>query len=113
MKDFYDIWFIIMQFNIDGAILMDAIKNTFTNRETMIPIDLPVGLTDDFVQEKKEQWRAFVNTFNPEIIDVKDFNYIIHTLREFFAPVLKAISNGLTFEATWSAGKEWTISLER
>jgi predicted nucleotidyltransferase component of viral defense system len=110
MKDFYDIWYIIMQCNIDGVILQEAIINTFTNRETSIPNDLPVGLSDDFAQEKKEDWRAFLNSFNPELPEVNDFNYIIHTLRDFFVPVLKAIFDGKTFELKWNAGKEWLAS---
>jgi len=110
MKDFYDLWYIMMQFDIEGEILQNAIINTFTNRETLIPHDLPMGLSDDFVQEKKGEWGAFINTFNPELPEVNDFNYIIHTLRDFFVPVLKALSEGKSFDLKWSAGKEWLIS---
>ncbi len=110
MKDFYDIWYIIMQCNIDGVVLQDAIMNTFMNRETSIPNDLPAGLSDDFVRGKKEDWRAFLNSFSPELPEVKDFNYIIHTLRDFFLPVLKAISDGNTFKLKWCAGNEWMVS---
>ncbi len=108
MKDFYDLWFIIMQFNIKGVILQDAIKNTFINRKTLIPNDLPVGLSDDFVKAKKGQWQAFLNTFNPEFQDVNDFTYIIHSLRDFFIPVLQAISEGKPFDFSWSARDGWT-----
>lgn len=110
MKDFYDIWYIIMQVSIEGEILQNAIKNTFTNRETVIPIDLPVGLSENFAQEKHVDWGAFLNTFDPDLPEVNDFNYIIQTLRDFFVPVLKAISDGKTFELKWSAGKEWLAS---
>jgi predicted nucleotidyltransferase component of viral defense system len=110
MKDFYDIWYIIWQFNIDGAILQDAIINTFTNRETIIPNNIPVGLSDEFAQEKKEQWGAFLNTFNPESPDIIEFTYVIRNLRDFFIPVLQAISDGNIFKLRWSTGNGWTVS---
>src|SRR5207244_631207 len=33
IKDFYDIWFLSRQFNFDKAQLMEAISNTFNNRD--------------------------------------------------------------------------------
>ncbi len=107
MKDFYDIWYIIMQFDIEGTILQDAIINTFTSRKTVIPNDVPVGLSDDYANVKKEQWQAFLNTFNPDHPEVHDFIYIIRTLRGFFVPILGAISKGRSFDLHWTAGNQW------
>jgi predicted nucleotidyltransferase component of viral defense system len=108
MKDFYDLWFIIIQFNFKGEILQDAIINTFTQRRTLIPNDLPVGFSDDFVKEKSGQWRAFLNTFNPEFQNIYDFMYVIHTLRNFIIPIFNAISEGKPFDLSWNARDEWT-----
>src|SRR5205807_1827919 len=37
MKDFYDVWLIIHQFNFDGLSLAGALKKTFDHRKTDIP----------------------------------------------------------------------------
>ncbi len=110
MKDFYDLWFIAKQFDFVGVILQNAIISTFKNRETPIPNDLPVGLSDDYANEKKRQWQAFLNTFNPGMPDVNDFLQVIHTLRDFLIPVMKAISEGMVFNSNWKAGGDWSTS---
>jgi nucleotidyltransferase AbiEii toxin of type IV toxin-antitoxin system len=37
MKDFYDLWRLCQDFDFDGALLIDAIKSTFTRRGTEVP----------------------------------------------------------------------------
>jgi predicted nucleotidyltransferase component of viral defense system len=109
MKDFYDIWFIILQSNIDGTILQDAIMTTFNARETAVPDELPIALSDDFAKGKERQWLAFLNTFNPEISEIFDFTNLIRVLREFFIPIIRAISDGKTFNLRWNAGDRWSV----
>lgn len=50
MKDFYDLWVISRRFNFDERVLADAIKATFARRQTEIPVEVPVGLSDEVVR---------------------------------------------------------------
>jgi len=51
MKDYYDIWLLSQQFDFDGASLMRAIEATFRRRRTVLPNELPIGLSIEFVSE--------------------------------------------------------------
>ncbi|MBY3115016.1 nucleotidyl transferase AbiEii/AbiGii toxin family protein [Rhizobium laguerreae] len=75
MKDFYDIWILSRSLDFSDDRLARAIAATFDRRETPIPIDLPDALTDAFAkdQQKRRQWRAFIEgvAHNPgDLIDV-------------------------------------------
>jgi predicted nucleotidyltransferase component of viral defense system len=60
MKDFYDLWVLAEQFEFDGRILQEAIANTFRRRNTVLPREAPVGLSDSFAAENQAQWQAFI-----------------------------------------------------
>ena len=62
-KDFYDLWLISQQFDFEGAVLRRAITNTFENRATSLPKDVPVVLSDGYAEANAQQWQAFLNTF--------------------------------------------------
>lgn len=63
MKDFYDVWTLIREFQFDNATLAKAIEATFTRRRTALPAVLPMGLSDEFVGDplKQKQWNAFLS----------------------------------------------------
>jgi hypothetical protein len=48
MKDFYDLWVIANDFDFDGLILSEAIRNTFSRRRTPLPEHMPSGLSPEF-----------------------------------------------------------------
>ena len=48
MKDYFDIAFLAERFPFQGSELARAISATFSRRETRIPSELPIGLTDHF-----------------------------------------------------------------
>jgi len=62
MKDFYDLWRLSQDFDFDGALLIEAIKSTFTRRGTEVPAGIPLALTDEFSgdAQKARQWQAFL-----------------------------------------------------
>lgn len=63
MKDFYDVWTLIREFQFDDATLAKAIEATFTRRRTALPAVLPMGFSDEFVGDplKQKQWNAFLS----------------------------------------------------
>jgi predicted nucleotidyltransferase component of viral defense system len=103
-KDFYDLWFMSQQLNFKGISLQRAIRRTFKIRETPIPNGLPVALTENYANDNETQWRAFLNTFNPQNENIRDFKIVIATIRDFLVPVLITESKGMTYNLNWKAG---------
>lgn len=62
MKDFFDLWVLTKQSELDSATLARAITATFARRGTRLPTATPIGLSDEFATDatKQTQWRAFV-----------------------------------------------------
>ena len=62
MKDYFDLWTLATGRAFDGDLLCDALAATFSRRQTPIPQDVPVGLTDAFFLDaaKVRQWRALL-----------------------------------------------------
>ena len=107
MKDFFDIFFLLQQFNFDGRTLASAIMKTFSNRHTIIPIKL-VNLTNTLTEDssKKSQWRAFIrkNRIDNAPEDLRD---VIGVIANFLGPIVDAIVKGLSFNRTWRAPGPW------
>jgi len=63
MKDFYDIWLIMRELNIDKKALVRAVRETFDQRNTIIPpLKEIVAFTPLFYNDKNKniQWKAFL-----------------------------------------------------
>jgi len=60
MKDFYDIWFLSRNVQLDLNILSKAIAGTFNNRGAVIPKD-SIVFSEEFSKnaDKQKQWAAF------------------------------------------------------
>jgi hypothetical protein len=64
MKNVYDLEVMARTFAFDGKLLAEAIRTTFTRRETGLPAEgIPLAFTAEFQedQNRKRQWTAFVN----------------------------------------------------
>ncbi len=62
MKDYYDVWMLTSTFKFEPERLRRAIAATFARRNTVVPTDVPDGLSDAFAADagKQRQWDAFV-----------------------------------------------------
>jgi len=62
MKDYFDLRALAREGAIDPAHLAQAIAMTFARRGTPLPEALPLGLSDEFAQDRTKgaQWTAFV-----------------------------------------------------
>ena len=62
MKDYFDLWMLLRDRDLDDVELVRAIQATFTRRRTALPEGVPAGLSDAFASDagKLTQWRAFV-----------------------------------------------------
>ena len=102
MKDFYDLWMIAQTFAFEGDNLAEAIRRTFEQRQTPLPKQVPVGLSDSFALEREIQWRAFLARDRLEVAPAS-FAQVIDDLRAFLQPVLAR-----TEVASWPPGGPWT-----
>jgi hypothetical protein len=84
MKDYFDIWVILQKSELDLEILRSAVMATIKRRSTLMPENLPLGLSDEFAQNKNKnmQWNAFL-TKNQ--LDGVNLNALVMDLRSKLA----------------------------
>jgi predicted nucleotidyltransferase component of viral defense system len=87
MKDYYDVWMLTSAFELDPERLRRAIVATFARRSTVIPGEIPDGLSDAFATDpgKQRQWDAFARNLSGPI---PDLGLIVSGLRQKLTPFL-------------------------
>jgi Nucleotidyl transferase AbiEii toxin, Type IV TA system len=62
LKDYYDLSVLLEREKLDQKILRNAIQATFARRQTQLPTEIPIGLTNEYGQypSKQTQWAAFL-----------------------------------------------------
>jgi hypothetical protein len=102
MKDFYDVWYLAFCKNMEGEALANAIKATFTRRETPIADGPLYIVTENFASDtgKATQWNAFIrkNRLNIEL----KFEELIRLLQILIEPVYRSLAQDQSFDRTWS-----------
>jgi len=109
MKDFYDIWILARDFAFDGVTLTAAIRATFKRRRTVLPVDVPFCLSDEFAADagKQTQWRGFVKRSQLQLKDT-ELAAIVSVLRDFLMPPTVAAKTNTPFPQQWPKGGPWT-----
>jgi Nucleotidyl transferase AbiEii toxin, Type IV TA system len=89
MKDFWDLQYMIREFEFDGELLQKAIHATFKRRKTAFPEKLPLALTAEFATDKGKltQWNAFLR--KNKLDSSLEFEQVIESLRIFFEPIIE------------------------
>jgi len=106
LKDFYDLWLIAQTFAFQQPALVEAVRRTFERRETSLPADTPVGLSDEFTATWAAQWRAFLG--RERMAAAPDaFAVVIADLRAFLMPLVV----GLKKERDWPPGGPWSMEI--
>lgn len=74
MKDFFDLAVIARRTELDGATLAAAIAATFARRQTALPAERPLALTQQFSEDaaKLRQWQAFLRKNRIEAANLGD-----------------------------------------
>lgn len=110
MKDYYDIWLLSQQFDFDGASLVRAIEATFRRRRAVLPNELPIGLSIEFVSDvgKLSQWDAFVRRSR---LDTKEISLeaVVKVIADFMMPPSIAAAEGKAFLLRWTPGGLWQV----
>jgi hypothetical protein len=92
MKDFYDIWLLSNQVELDQSNLRDAIVGTFKRRKSKIEMD-SVVFTDEFAndKDKQKQWAAFCRKRGIKEVP-EEFSTIAKETITFLKPALQKAS---------------------
>ncbi len=108
MKDFFDVWFLAMNFEFAGPVLARAIKATFERRKTELPKTAPLALTKDFAEDdaKVKQWKAFVSK-TTLLSKSTTLDEIVALIAPFVLPPLAAAREARNLEATWKPRGPW------
>jgi hypothetical protein len=63
MKDYFDLWVILRDAELDRDILEQAAEATLNRRGTRKPSGVPIGLSEQFSSDRQKlmQWAAFIN----------------------------------------------------
>lgn len=108
MKDFFDIWVLLKNFEFIGDTLATAIKRTFHRRQTEIPESEPLAFTLEFSEDRQKviQWGAFLrkNKLSSKAGTLAD---TIQQIRLFLSEPIQAASRNDTFTKHWKPGNCW------
>ena len=107
MKDFFDIWLLLRQFDFRGPRLAAAIAKTFSTRGTDIQPE-PIALTNSLAEDatKTMQWRGFIRKNRLTNVP-QNFGEVIKMIAAFLGPIAKSLSAKQPFKATWKASGPW------
>ncbi len=72
MKDFYDLWTILKNYEIKSEKLNIAIREVFANRKT--PLKYPIAFTAEFYDNKetKQRWNNFLSAMGKQQVKFED-----------------------------------------
>lgn len=93
MKDYFDLWILHRQGELDPATLQASLVATFGRRGRPLPQDMPVGLSDDFAADpqKQRQWATFLKKNR---LDALQLIEVIRALRAWLEPLLMDARHG-------------------
>jgi hypothetical protein len=108
-KDFHDLHTLSTAFEFDGKALVEAVRATFKQRGTALPIDgVPLAFAPEFYadENKVKQWHAFCNKNKPYVRQTQ-FKGIIARLALFLVPVIRSAQQEQALCSTWTPAHAW------
>jgi hypothetical protein len=87
IKDFYDLWYMAKSMEFDFNLLRGAVFNTFQQRNTPLPKELPTSLTPIFASQKQPLWISFIKKSKLSIAPANLID-IIQVISTFFDPII-------------------------
>jgi Nucleotidyl transferase AbiEii toxin, Type IV TA system len=108
IKDFFDLRYFAQNFTFDRKILTEAIRSTFARRNTPIPPEDPIGLTDVYWDNpmRPSQVRAFARRSGLEA-GTENGKEILAVIRPFLVPLLDDLRRDVAKDGTWPPGGPW------
>jgi len=110
MKDYFDIYYLQHNFDFDGTELGNAVRATFSHRNTDISASNYI-FTEQFMNDtgKQKQWLAFIGKINSRAPG--DFSNIIKELKKFIGIIIFSIASSQIFAAKWDHNiQKWLLN---
>lgn len=101
MKDYYDIYYLANKFDFNGAVLSEALRKTFDNREHTFSVEQfeqVIGFDDDAAMQKK--WKAFTRKI---VTRTDDYGTVLKTIKAFLKSPFTAAVTDTEYTKQWSA----------
>ena len=108
MKDFYDIWLMMRQFDFNGAKLVEALRRTSKQRKTSLPLQRPL-FAEEIYDEKSDRqilWNAFIKKGNIKYAP-ENLSATAKEIERFLVKPLVAVNKNEKFNAKWKASGPW------
>lgn len=88
LKDYLDLSVLLAREVLDAQILATAIAATFQRRGMAVPVELPIGLSDEFALDASRQklWQAFLSKNQLAVVPLQD---VVDALRGQLQPALQ------------------------
>ena len=101
MKDYFDLLFIADTYAFKYNLLHSALLNTFENRNTEVPDEIPIGLSEEFANNTNVQWKGFLKRSGMD--NLVDLMEVIERLGKFLLPLTR---DNRSF-SEWHPGGPW------
>lgn len=103
-KDFYDIYVLSANYDLNGNELKNAIVETFMHRETTF--DDIVAFEPDFIEDTVRQgrWNAFIK--KKKAMMKIEFEEAIEQSKKLLLPIVEAIEQNKKFDYQWDRDKK-------
>ena len=114
MKDFYDIWLMIHQFDFNGSKLTEALRRTFAYRKTGVPEGKKLFAKEIYDEKSDRQilWKAFLKKGDIKHAPEK-LSSVAKEIERFLYKPLNAINKSEKFSARWKASGPWVNKRSR
>jgi len=108
-KDYFDLWVVAEDRQIDGALLRGQMRETFRRRGTPIPPEVPDGFSSTFAAEEaaQRQWAAFLRTSGARRPASERFSEVVGRAAQLVLPPLAAAARDELFSGTWIPAEGW------
>ncbi len=102
-KDFYDIYVLSANYDLDGAELKNAIRETFAYRGTRFNdiVAFESNFTEDSIRQSR--WNAFIRKKKANV--KVEFEETIEQARNLLLPIVEAIEKNVDFSQHWDKNK--------
>ena len=107
MKDYYDIYYLANKFDFDGALLAEAMKKTFANRNHSFTVEqFEQVMAFDGDEAMRKKWKAFCRKTD---IKTDDYSTVLKANRSLLSEPFAAAVEGRNYVKRWSGSEnKWS-----
>ena len=107
MKDYYDIFYLANKFDFDGALLAEAMKKTFANRNHSFTVEqFEQVMAFDGDEAMRKKWKAFCRKTD---IKTDDYSTVLKAIRSLLSEPFAAAVEGRNYVKRWSGSEnKWS-----